>query len=52
MDCRAVLSGWIEKSRQLCICMEDYSDDIDSSSWRLLEEVVEEAYAEISESES
>ena len=41
-----------EKSRQLCICMEDYSDDIDSSSWRLLEEVVEEAYAEISESES
>ncbi|MGI6006094.1 MAG: DEAD/DEAH box helicase [Ruminococcus sp.] len=41
-----------EKSRQLCICMDKYSDDIESSHWRLLEEVVEEAYAETSESES
>ena len=55
LDGHGLQGGFVrldEKSRQLCICMEDYSDDIDSSSWRLLEEVVEEAYAEISESES
>lgn len=31
-----------ENSRQLCICMDTFSEDIESSHWLLLEEVLEE----------
>lgn len=30
-----------EKSEELCICMDNYSDDINSDSWELLTEVIE-----------
>ncbi len=29
-----------EKSEELCICMDDYSDDIGSDSWKVLSEVL------------
>ena len=30
-----------EKSEELCICMDTYSDDINSDSWKLLSEVID-----------
>jgi type III restriction enzyme len=44
LEAHGIKGGFVrldEKSRQLCICMEEFSDDIESSYWKLLEEVVE-----------